>query len=58
MAKTIHDLAVAYGKEHQGTVNIEFFEDGANAVLERIKEAANNCSDIKLLTVIKELEGK
>ena len=33
-------------------------EKGANAVLEYIKEVANNCSDITLLTVIKELEGE
>ena len=38
MAKTIHELAIAYGKEHQGTVNIEDFEAGANAVLEMVEK--------------------
>ena len=38
MAKTIHDLAVAYGREHQGTVDIEVFEAGANAVIEEIRQ--------------------
>lgn len=41
MAKTIHDLAVAYGKEHQGTVDIEIFEAGAKAVINKIVEAYN-----------------
>ena len=38
MARIIHDLAVAHGKEHQGTVDIEVFEAGANAVLEEIEQ--------------------
>lgn len=42
MAKTINDLAVAYGKEHQGTVDIEVFEAGANAVLEKVETYIQN----------------
>ena len=63
MTKTIHDLAVAYGREHRGTVDIEDFEAGAKAVLEEIENfAETNFSDylepIKLLRdKIKELKG-
>lgn len=39
---TIHELALAYGKEHQGTVDIEVFEAGAKAVLDRIEGATIN----------------
>lgn len=62
MAKTIHDLAVVYGKEHQGTVDIEVFEDGAKTVLDIIE----NCYDWydplsvtgdKVRKKIKELKG-
>lgn len=35
--KSIHEVAEAYGKEHQGTVNIEDFEAGANFVLEQVE---------------------
>ncbi len=35
--KSIYEASVAYGKEHQGTVNIEDFEAGANYVLNEIK---------------------
>lgn len=35
--KSIYEAAVAYGREHQGTVNIEDFEAGANYVLEEIE---------------------
>ena len=31
--KSIYEASVAYGREHQGTVNIEDFEAGANFVL-------------------------
>ncbi len=34
---TIHELAVAYGRQHQGTVDIEVFEAGAMAVIERLE---------------------
>ena len=36
--KSIHEASVAYGREHQGTVNIEDFEAGANYVLDEIEE--------------------
>jgi hypothetical protein len=36
--KSIHEASVAYGREHQGTVNIEDFEAGANYVLDAITE--------------------
>lgn len=32
--KSIYEASVAYGREHQGTVNIADFEAGANYVLE------------------------
>ena len=35
--KSIHEASVAYGREHQGTVNIEDFETGANYVLDEIE---------------------
>ena len=35
--KSIYEAAVAYGREHQGTVNIEDFEAGANYVLEQVE---------------------
>ena len=38
MAKTIAEMAESYGREHQGTVNIEDFEAGANAVLEIVEK--------------------
>ena len=31
---SIHELAVAYGRQHQGTVDIEVFEAGAMEVIE------------------------
>ncbi len=34
---SIHELAVAYGRQHQGTVDIEVFEAGAMAVIERLE---------------------
>ena len=36
--KSIYEASVAYGREHQGTVNIEDFEAGANYVLDAITE--------------------
>ncbi len=36
--KSIYEASVAYGREHQGTVNIEDFEAGANYVLEQIEQ--------------------
>ena len=36
--KSIHEASVAYGREHQGTVNIEDFVAGANYVLDAITE--------------------
>lgn len=35
--KSIYEASVAYGREHQGTVNIEDFEAGANYVLDEIE---------------------
>ena len=35
--KSIYEAAVAYGREHQGTVNIEDFEAGANYVLDEVE---------------------
>lgn len=36
--KSIYEASVAYGREHQGTVNIEDFEAGANFVLVVIED--------------------
>ena len=33
----IEEMALAYGNKHQGTVDIEVFEAGANAVLREIE---------------------
>ena len=40
--KSIYEASVAYGREHQGTVNIEDFEAGANYALDAIEEFMNN----------------
>lgn len=39
--KSIYEASVAYGREHQGTVNIEDFEAGANYVLEKFVDIVN-----------------
>jgi len=65
MAKTIWDLAVEYGREHKGTVDIEVFVDGAKAVLKEI-ESLLSVSQIRsyheiydeLVEKIKELKGE
>lgn len=36
--KSIYEASVAYGREHQGTVNIEDYQAGANYVLEQIEQ--------------------
>jgi hypothetical protein len=36
--KSIYEASVAYGKKHQGTVNIEDFEAGANYVLDVVED--------------------
>ena len=40
--KSIYEASVAYGREHQGTVNIEDFEAGANYVLEQVEMLLNS----------------
>ena len=40
--KSIHEASVAYGREHQGTVNIEDFEAGANYALGQIEKLIDN----------------
>ena len=40
MAKGIYAMALAYGRERQGTVDIETFEAGAYAVLDEIESLA------------------
>ena len=60
--KSIYEASVAYGREHQGTVNIEDFEAGANYVLEEVEYILENkeldCEEIcdKLIVLIKELK--
>ena len=75
MTKTIHDLAVEYGKvnyivrytadgekEIDEDTGAEFFEDGANAVLEEIGNSLtefSNTEDYSILQrKIKELKGE
>ena len=36
--KSIYEASVAYGRKHQGTVNIEDYQAGANYVLEEIEK--------------------
>ena len=36
--KSIYEASVAYGREHQGTVNIEDYQAGANYALDAIEE--------------------
>ena len=35
--KSIYEASVAYGRENQGTVNIEDYQAGANYVLDAIQ---------------------
>ena len=61
--KSIYEASVAYGREHQGTVDIEVFEAGANFVLDAITECLpktmscnpNEVIDI-IASIIKELK--
>lgn len=39
--KSIYEASVAYGREHQGTVNIEDYQAGANYVLGQIENFIN-----------------
>ena len=43
--KSIYEAAVAYGREHQGTVNIEDFEAGANYVISCIEKEMLSCKE-------------
>ena len=43
--KSIYEASIAYGREHQGTVNIEDFEAGANYVLEQIESCIDRHED-------------
>lgn len=58
MAKTIHEMAEAYGREHQGTVDIEVFEAGANAVLKEIIDCFPNSFCINPDEVLGTVAGK
>ena len=61
---TIHELAVAYGRQHQGTVDIEVFEAGAMEVIERLQHVYScplyDCWDRAQIikNKLKELKGK
>lgn len=35
---SLNDLASTYGRLHQGTVNIEIYEDGAMEIINRIED--------------------
>lgn len=35
---SLDDLALSYGRLHQGTVNIDIYEDGAKEILKRIED--------------------
>ena len=62
--KSIYEASVAYGREQQGTVNIEDFEAGANYVLEQIeqliyeKQVKGNLSLFDLTYLIDKLKEK
>ena len=62
MAKTIEEMAVAYGHKHMGCCDIEDFEAGANAVLEEIEFLYQHCRDYQLYHLlglkIKQLKGE
>ena len=49
--KSIKEASVAYGREHNGTVNIEDFEAGANYVLGEIERIANSAIVNKSMTI-------
>ena len=49
--KSIKEASVAYGREHNGTVNIEDFEAGANYVLEEIERIVNSAIENKSMTI-------
>ena len=54
--KSIDEASVAYGREHNGTVNIEDFEAGANYVLECIEKCVKSSSNSRLkIDTIKEI---
>lgn len=58
--KSIYEASVAYGREHNGTVNIEDFQAGANYVLEEISQALQGDLDshsaFKLKTIKQTIE--
>ena len=61
--KSIYEAAVAYGREHQGTVNIEDFEAGANYVLDVVEciledNKLSDCEEIcnELIALIEQLK--
>ena len=58
--KSIYEASVAYGREHQGTVNIEDYQAGANYVLEEIEKLIkfNRWSAQDLYELIEQLKEK
>ena len=60
--KSIYEASVAYGREHQGTVNIEDYHAGANYVLDIIEECLEEPSMIQgysdIMAVVQELKRK
>lgn len=49
--KSIYEASVAYGRENQGTVNIEDYQAGANYVLEEIERIVNSAIENKSMTI-------
>ena len=43
--KSIYEASVAYGRENQGTVNIEDYQAGANYVLDAIQSCIDRHED-------------
>lgn len=61
---SINDLASTYGRLHQGTVNIEIYEDGAMEVVKRIEDKLNLYCDRPnefygaIVRMVEELRGE
>lgn len=61
---SLNDLASTYGRLHQGTINIEVYEDGAKEIINRIEDKLNFYCDRPsefygvIEKMIKELKGE
>lgn len=61
---SLDDLALSYGRLHQGTIDIEIYEDGAKEIIKRIEDKLGFYCDRPtefygaIEKMIKELKGK